>query len=213
MENIFLLPTIEYSKLWKTKSSKSREEGTLTMWGRENPDGKCGMNQYVYITMDRKPEQREWIMANGMPTTFGYDLRASYTRNQIESFRPIVITNDPNLVREGIQAASDDLLKHICRSHPKSHIEIEYQQTPSHVFYNNDVPFGTYQPVIPKVIVTDDSDSVKKKIEELQSDEHDYLPGFIKQYDSEEGELDEHQWTAKSYLKWLEINGFKIVKK
>lgn len=41
---------------------------------------------------------------------------------------------------------------------------------------------------------------------------HNYLPGFIKQFDPEEGELIVEDWTAVQFLKWLELNKFKIVK-
>lgn len=42
-------------------------------------------------------------------------------------------------------------------------------------------------------------------------EKHNYLSGFIKQFDPEEGELDEKEWTAREFLKWLEANKFKIV--
>jgi hypothetical protein len=41
---------------------------------------------------------------------------------------------------------------------------------------------------------------------------HNYLPGFINQFDPEVGELDENNWTAREFLKWLELNKFKITK-
>ena len=45
-----------------------------------------------------------------------------------------------------------------------------------------------------------------------QQEQHDFLPGFIKQFDPEEGELDEGAWTVSRFLKWLELNKFKIMK-
>ena len=33
---------------------------------------------------------------------------------------------------------------------------------------------------------------------------HNYLPGFTKQFDPEEGELIAENWTAIQFLKWLE---------
>ena len=41
---------------------------------------------------------------------------------------------------------------------------------------------------------------------------HNYLPGFIKQFDPEEGELIAENWTVIQFLKWLELNNFNIVK-
>ena len=41
---------------------------------------------------------------------------------------------------------------------------------------------------------------------------HNYLPGFIKQFDPEEGELNVEEWTAVQFLRWLELNDFHIIK-
>lgn len=41
---------------------------------------------------------------------------------------------------------------------------------------------------------------------------HNYLQGFIKQFDPEEGELVAEEWIAVRFLIWLELNKFKIVK-
>jgi hypothetical protein len=43
-------------------------------------------------------------------------------------------------------------------------------------------------------------------------EQHDLLPGFIKQFDPKEGEINGEEWTAVHFLKWLELNKFKIVK-
>ena len=41
---------------------------------------------------------------------------------------------------------------------------------------------------------------------------HNYLPGFINQFDPKEGELIAENWTVIQFLKWLELNNFHIVK-
>lgn len=44
--------------------------------------------------------------------------------------------------------------------------------------------------------------------------EYDYLPGFIDQFgDGTLGELNPEDWDALEFLKWLELNNYKIVKK
>jgi hypothetical protein len=45
-----------------------------------------------------------------------------------------------------------------------------------------------------------------------QQEQHDFLPGFIKQFNPKEGEINGEEWTAVHFLKWLELNKFKIVK-
>lgn len=41
---------------------------------------------------------------------------------------------------------------------------------------------------------------------------HNFLPGFINQFDPENGELNDEEWSASRFLKWLELNEFKIIK-
>ena len=41
---------------------------------------------------------------------------------------------------------------------------------------------------------------------------YNYLPGFIKQFDPEKGELNVEEWSAIQFLKWLELNEFNIIK-
>jgi hypothetical protein len=43
-----------------------------------------------------------------------------------------------------------------------------------------------------------------------QQERHNFLPGFIKQFDPKEGEI--KGWTAVEFLKWLDLNKFKIIK-
>ncbi len=46
----------------------------------------------------------------------------------------------------------------------------------------------------------------------LYKEQHDFLPGLIKQFNPKEGEINGEEWTAVHFLKWLELNKFKIVK-
>lgn len=45
-----------------------------------------------------------------------------------------------------------------------------------------------------------------------KEDNHNYLPGFIQQFNPEDGELNNKDWSAVDFLKWLELNKFKIIK-
>lgn len=43
--------------------------------------------------------------------------------------------------------------------------------------------------------------------------EYDYLPGFIDQFgDGPLGELNTDDWDALQFLRWLELNNYKIIK-
>ena len=46
----------------------------------------------------------------------------------------------------------------------------------------------------------------------LYEEQHDFLPGLIKQFNPKEGEINGEEWTAVQFLKWLDLNKFKIIK-
>jgi hypothetical protein len=59
---------------------------------------------------------------------------------------------------------------------------------------------------------------VKVEIRETENGgieiDQDYLPGFIDQFgDGTLGELNPEDWDALEFLKWLELNNYKIIKK
>ena len=59
--------------------------------------------------------------------------------------------------------------------------------------------------------ITAARDGFKRGVKWMK-EQHDFLPGFIKQFDPKEGEINGEEWTAVHFLKWLELNKFKIVK-
>jgi hypothetical protein len=43
--------------------------------------------------------------------------------------------------------------------------------------------------------------------------EYNYLPGFIDQFgDGPLGELDPEEWGTLEFIRWLELNNYKVVK-
>lgn len=56
------------------------------------------------------------------------------------------------------------------------------------------------------------NEAVLENAKEMEKRQHDFLPGLIKQFDPKEGEMNGEQWTAVHFLKWLELNKFKIIK-
>lgn len=41
---------------------------------------------------------------------------------------------------------------------------------------------------------------------------YNFLPGFVKQFDPKNGEIDGEEWSAIQLLQWLELNKFKLIK-
>jgi hypothetical protein len=69
---------------------------------------------------------------------------------------------------------------------------------------NFDPPIKSKEP-----IVSDDFQIGHDGAFEFEEEIFSYLPSFINQFETE---LDPHQWDVLEYLKWLNLNGFKIVK-
>ena len=55
-------------------------------------------------------------------------------------------------------------------------------------------------------------EGLKEFISKHKQDSRNFLPGFLKQFDPIEGEINGEEWTAVHFLKWLELNKFKIIK-
>jgi hypothetical protein len=55
---------------------------------------------------------------------------------------------------------------------------------------------------------------VQAMVEVAKQEQHDFLPGFIKQFEEggEYQELTNEDWSVSQFLKWLKSNKFKIVK-
>ena len=45
-----------------------------------------------------------------------------------------------------------------------------------------------------------------------EQEPHNFLLGFVKQFDPKNGEIDGEEWSAIQLLQWLELNKFKIIK-
>lgn len=56
-------------------------------------------------------------------------------------------------------------------------------------------------------------DSNNKKVE-IKKETHNYLQGFINQFEEggEHQEISNNDWTVSSFLQWLQLNNFKIIK-
>jgi hypothetical protein len=70
-------------------------------------------------------------------------------------------------------------------------------------------------------ILSETSEEIKQRVRETANklvmkqetlEEHNYLQGFIKQFDPNEGEINGEDWTAVHFLRWLGLNKFKIIK-
>lgn len=106
-----------------------------------------------------------------------------------KDYKKIILTTDPELIKNGVQAIDDKFLEWLVNNSSCEQIGVKK--------YENN-KYWTYEIIIPK--------------EEPKQEQHNFLPGFIKQYDPKEGEINGEEWTVIQFLKWLELNQFKIIK-
>ena len=66
--------------------------------------------------------------------------------------------------------------------------------------------------VLTKEEVMKGRSSAYKFIDFDKPEPHNFLPGLVEQFDPKQGEINGEEWTAVHFLKWLELNKFKIVK-
>lgn len=57
-----------------------------------------GINRHLYALGNRQVLEGEWTIGkNGFPIIYGHDFSASYSKDEIEVLRPIIVTSDNNL--------------------------------------------------------------------------------------------------------------------
>ena len=50
------------------------------------------------------------------------------------------------------------------------------------------------------------------EVKNQETNPHNFLPGFVKQFEPKNGEIDGEEWSAIQLLQWLELNKFKLIK-
>ena len=122
MKNIFLIPTPKESRLWRDLDSKKLRFDNIST-PNSNECTKCS-NEYVYITSDSKFVRDEYI-TDGIEvmkaTPKLVDAQGLVDRR---NWRKIVLTNDLELIKDGIQEIEDLFLVWFVKNPTFDEIEI-----------------------------------------------------------------------------------------
>ena len=136
----------------------------------------------------------------------------------------IILTTNKLLIKDGVQEIPDEFLEWFVKNTSCETIKVNHYGTCcGNSFISQCINCEKYKPVykiiIPKeeIICESMTDTKAFKLifgdmQDAQEENHNYLPGFIQQFDPEEGELNNKDWSAVDFLKWLELNKFKIIK-
>jgi hypothetical protein len=138
MKNLFLLPTDKPSMLWFNDLIDNNEL-ILSLTEVETVN-----NQNIYITSDEEIKEGDWVLGG----LGGIDIK-KYGRYFAEDWKKIILTTDPDLIADGVQAIDDKFLEWFVKN-PSCEI--------AHVVYDRDIiteflqtlKFGGYKIIIPQ---------------------------------------------------------------
>ena len=113
MKNIHVLPTDKPSRLFlKEKTLLLNNQYTLQ---EVFPKGKC---QNIYITSDEEIKEGDWFMSdfNSFPIHNIKELSEregtlGWEQKDLKNNLKIILTTDPDLIKEGVQAIDDEFLE------------------------------------------------------------------------------------------------------
>ena len=225
MKNVFLLPTDKPSRLQLNVNT-----GKLILFNniQSNNESAHLTTQNIYITNSEEIKDC-WVL--NTHTNEVYFLEGYYGIQPIA--KKIILTTDQSL--DGVQAIDDEFLEWFVKNPSCEKVEIDswsddldgiwlkkYKIIIPKQKDNQHSDFEEYMSLVekytsPKEESYPDIYASKEAIIEShilfakwQQEQHDFLPGFIKQFDPKEGEI--KGWTAIEFLRWLDLNRCKIVK-
>ena len=101
MKNIHLIPTDKPSRLilQNTKLLLSKY--------KEVNEGFSEFNQNIYITNDEEIKEGDWILFQGI-------LTKALKGEKFSGKEKVILTTDPDLIKDGVQAIPDEFLEWFC---------------------------------------------------------------------------------------------------
>jgi hypothetical protein len=132
-ETIYLIPTDKPSRLFTDLKGKLMFNNDWT----EIPIGRT--NQYIYITSDEEIKQGDYVCTSGgfrFVKTLNKDKAKTFKDDGIVSkqnpssschlsnYKKIILTTDPDLIKDGVQAIDDDFLEWFVKNSSCKYVEI-----------------------------------------------------------------------------------------
>jgi hypothetical protein len=116
MKNIFLLATNEPSRLWMNTITDKLELS-------KNSDTFNAKN--IYITFDGEIKENEWVISNGEMTKASPKIVNSQGLLNRKAWKKVILTTDPTLIADGIQAIDDTFLEWFVKNPSCEFVEVE----------------------------------------------------------------------------------------
>jgi hypothetical protein len=133
MRNIFLLPTDKPSSLVLETKNNNLFITTTKDFGT-----KIMKFQHIYITSDEEIKDRNCWVTNGVEIFKPSDLPEYSLEYANRYWEKIILTTDPDLIKDGVQAIDDDFLEWFIKN--PSCEKVEVRKIGEEWIYNADVP-------------------------------------------------------------------------
>jgi len=127
MENIHIIPTDKPSRLYKINSIGELDwsEGYL-----RQVDGAT--NQNLYITNSEEIKEGDWFIRDGKPIR-----KSGHIKHYAISEPKIILTTDPQLIADGVQAIDDDFSEWFVKNPSCEEVETKLVEQRSHLSLND----------------------------------------------------------------------------
>ena len=137
MKNIHLLPTDKPSRLYKSKITQNIFISNII-----SQHGDATYNQNIYITDSEEIKEGDWVLGG----LGGIDIK-KYGRYFAEDWKKIILTTDPDLIADGVQAIDDEFLEWFVKNPSCEGVEVEKGFADGTAYGYN---FLDYKIIIPK---------------------------------------------------------------
>jgi hypothetical protein len=137
MKNIFLVQTDKPSRLVKIKD---------TFFLTSTDDIPGGTFYNISITNTEEIKEGYYL-----DLTHNIVMKSVFYPSSDKNCKKIILTDDPDLIKDGVQAIDDDFLEWFVQNSDCEEVEVKWVKTPDGIFYHKDnVPYGYYKIIIPK---------------------------------------------------------------
>jgi hypothetical protein len=116
MKNIYVLPTDKPSRLTLLNGERllfSKEDCEVSKHKR------C-INQHIYITSDVEIKEGDWIL----DIELNRIEKCQYS-GVFRNWKKIILTTDPDLIKEGVQAIDDEFLEWFIKNPSCEYVEVK----------------------------------------------------------------------------------------
>ena len=137
MKNIHLLPTEKPSRLWYNNLSDT-DELLLSI-----EEVKTSNNQHIYITSNKEIKKADWVFVEGQLSP--QKAKGVLPNGDIECengidyvnrrTRKIILTTDPDLIADGVQAIDDEFLEWFVKNPTAKYVTVKRLEDGKYVDY------------------------------------------------------------------------------